>query len=76
MNKPFQPANPTASADLLRTLGIANRAAITVPEFSKLCGRARGWAYRRIAANDLRVIQTSGNLLIPVTEVLRYLDAK
>lgn len=74
--EPMNPKTATDPAELLRALNLANRAAVTVSEFSKLFGRARGWAYRRIANGDLRAIETSGNLMIPVSEILRFLALK
>ncbi|HYG78450.1 MAG TPA: helix-turn-helix domain-containing protein [Planctomycetota bacterium] len=58
--------------DILRALGVSNRATVQVREFATFCGKSRNWAYRLIKNGDLHVIETGGNLLVPVTEVLRF----
>jgi hypothetical protein len=64
-------SNPATNADILRNLGIANRAGVSVVEFARFFNRGRGWGYRRIRKGDVQAIDTLGNLMIPVSEVIR-----
>lgn len=63
-------------ADILRAMNLGNRAGITVAEFARLFGRKRGWGYRRIARGEIAAIETSGNLIIPLPELLKFIAAK
>src|SRR5207248_11039052 len=49
------------------------RLAFQPKEFSAACGRSVTWAYRRIYCGDIKVIADAGRLLIPRSEVDRFL---
>jgi hypothetical protein len=51
------------------------RVAYTPSEFAALFGRHSSWGYRRIYAGDVKVINPSGSMLIPASEVDRLVGA-
>lgn len=52
---------------------MADRAAFSVAEFSKLFGRHPSWGYRRLYRGDVRAITEFGRVLVPCSEVQRLL---
>ena len=58
----------------MKETNIKNRAAYTPQEFASLFGREKTWAYRQLYKGRLNAIKGYGSMLIPATEVNRYLD--
>ena len=50
-----------------------NRLAFTPFEFGHVLGRSETWAYRRLYSGDVKAISDSGRLLIPRSELDRFL---
>jgi len=50
------------------------RLAVTPAEFAKSCGKHPVWAYRQIYAGRLRVLGNCGRMLIPVSEIEKFLS--
>lgn len=51
------------------------REAYSPAEFAASCGRHPSWAYRKIYAGKVNVIEDLGRLLIPASEVSRVLGS-
>src|SRR5262252_88466 len=50
-----------------------NRLAFTPFEFGHVLGRSETWAYRRLYSGDVKAISDAGRLLIPRSELDRFL---
>jgi hypothetical protein len=50
-----------------------NQLAFSPGEFARLLGKSTTWGYRRVWDQSVRVVNYSGRLLIPRTEIERFL---
>lgn len=48
------------------------RRAYTPAEFAALFGRKPTWGYRKLYSGEVRRLQSSGRILIPVSEINRF----
>jgi uncharacterized cupin superfamily protein len=60
---------------LRESLGsLVHQMAFTVPQAAVACGRTPTWGYRKVYSGEWRVTNQSGRLLVPRSEVERFLS--
>jgi hypothetical protein len=52
---------------------VSDRLAFSVPEFARLNGKSYTWGYRAVYRGDVKVITSAGRLLVPRSEVEKFL---
>jgi hypothetical protein len=52
---------------------VTHQLALSPAEAAIACGRSPTWAYRRVYSGEFRVISSAGRILIPRSEIERYL---
>lgn len=58
----------------MQSLALEHRLAISPAEFAQACGRHKVWAYRQIYRGHIRVLRDTGRLMIPMSEVRRFVS--
>ena len=53
---------------------VSHQLALSPAEAAIACGKSPTWAYRKVYSGDFRVISSDGRMLIPRTEIERYLS--
>jgi hypothetical protein len=64
----------TRSRDAREPVPLSERLGYSPTEFAALNGKSSTWGYRRIYHGDVKVIANAGRLLIPRSEVDRFLE--
>src|SRR5262245_16451641 len=64
---------PSRAARELKSVSLSERLAFSPKEFGEANGRSATWGYRQIYSGKVRVISDCGRLLIPRSEVERFL---
>ena len=54
---------------------MSERLGYSPAEFAALFGKEQTWAYRKIYAKQIKVIEDFGNMLIPVSEIDRIIGS-
>jgi predicted transcriptional regulator len=63
--------NNTAEA----THTVDGRAAFTIPEFGRLVGRSRAWAFGKVKEGKVPTITVAGSRMVPASAVLAILSS-
>jgi hypothetical protein len=53
---------------------VVNQLALTPAEAAIACGRTPTWGYRKIYSGEFKVISSGGRLMIPRSEIERFLS--
>jgi predicted transcriptional regulator len=60
------------NAEVPRT--IDGRAAFTIPEFGRLVGRSRAWAFGKVKEGKVPTVVVAGSRMVPASAVLAILS--
>jgi len=59
---------------LTKTFQLMNPQALSIQEFANCLGRHRSTAYRIVCSGGVKVLRRLGRVMIPMSEVQRYLS--